>query len=1317
MYFFTEPGSLSSTINTQYFGPVLFGPIPDPNDPTDLFYTYDKKVFNVTTVFNLTAPAKAFACQDSMMIVQQYVDITTGLINPDLVNIILKPIKGLDISFTPVKYYIYRGLLKSSFISGTAITPDDPNTKTQFITKFWNGWRNQKAVLGQPALPDPTLQSFGFDLTLANATLVEEIFNSDQSANTAVNNLQAIKVDEGEWIGNFGINNIGFEIVIDTENFKVDLEYIRKSNFIIDVTALANVTPVTNESKFNLKSQREVVLNFVDPAAFFGMHIEAGISVAGTNTPKTNDLLYNDIVNKFFNKDCLYINVESEKDFSYNFYDNYGDSSHINVKLSKSTDSIAVVREFDYGVDRFPLIIFRTAAEFQNPDFIRTKLELRLRIDDNLVPLLFFENPKLVGSSSLLKSSNFIDEKLLIDSANAGWTIEIPLDLPTVQFNSAKVNMAYIARLQYFRQKENSASPSTVFKNASYLDAVFGGINLPASNVNTVFNNIKNTKRTLVNGNNFTYVSETGVYIDPDKVVLYANSDFPFRQSREAYPKIDFSAFNFNTLGSKSPVLPKHILYNKWRVDQAVGVTLDIIEIAGYNKDHRPTNVENIYFLGVTRAEFDILKNLTGVSNQHQRYIAFEEIPNQQDITNGTPYKKYKLKIQGLNTDGVVSVVAPATDIFVFGSCLNMLCSKNFSASTDLPNLLPDPGVYKEFKYVEVWKYDKTDPTVLSIPGFSTGVIEVVDKGNEYKDNKPDVELRGQLFFPVDKSGDSSPSQLQSQYPLIVIIHGNGHQYEQYQDLCIHLAYNGFLAVSIDCQIYKAEVKMSSFSNPAYSYTHSFTLFEIPFFYDNVAGTLDFLDTKVSPPILKFSGLAKTTDYTISITSSSQIIRFTRNPFEGSSMASLGRANLLYPHLKIVKEKMGIRVANIIGILGHSRGGQAVVRAAKDISSSASSNLNNLKAVISLAPTDIESWDVENLTQNIPYHVLYGSMDGDVAGFKASVGLLNRTSGFSLWDRANNKTEKSMSFVYGATHNGFITDNHDYKITKFPSYATNILPETKQHVITLAYVNAFFRMHLKNEIVWKPIFKGDHIPLSVQSKEIYQQFRIMNPSPTSQANAFVINDFESGVNIGNSTGQVHQLTAPSSLTEGYLLNISSQTPHDTKGLRVKWRSSDKLKFKISSTGVDISMYKFISFRISHAAKITSRLSETYSASFPTVSYIAATVLYASLDELIVNLADALTDKSLKIPKKIPKPHLRETYTLQAKSVDTKGTPSPLDDEYFYENLTKSALMTVRIPLSDYENQGIDLTKITQLSLIFPSIGSGEIILDDVEFTL
>ena len=59
---------------------------------------------------------------------------------------------------------------------------------------------------------------------------------------------------------------------------------------------------------------------------------------------------------------------------------------------------------------------------------------------------------------------------------------------------------------------------------------------------------------------------------------------------------------------------------------------------------------------------------------------------------------------------------------------------------------------------------------------------------------------------------------------------------------------------------------------------------------------------------------------------------------------------MLHKHLQILFTRFGTHVANNIGIMGHSRGGEAVVIAARLNQQEARGY--NLNAVISLAPTD-----------------------------------------------------------------------------------------------------------------------------------------------------------------------------------------------------------------------------------------------------------------------------------------------------------------------------------------------------------------------------
>ena len=122
------------------------------------------------------------------------------------------------------------------------------------------------------------------------------------------------------------------------------------------------------------------------------------------------------------------------------------------------------------------------------------------------------------------------------------------------------------------------------------------------------------------------------------------------------------------------------------------------------------------------------------------------------------------------------------------------------------------------------------------------------------------------------------------------------------------------------------------------------------------------------------------------------------------------RARVLQAHLPILFAMFGASAQNNIGIMGHSRGGEAVAIAARLNTQEAWGW--NINAVISLAPTNQYTFEHFGGTWAKPYLVLYGSLDGDLAGIG--------DTGFELYDHASGMN-KSMAFIYGACHDRFNT--------------------------------------------------------------------------------------------------------------------------------------------------------------------------------------------------------------------------------------------------------------------------------------------------------
>jgi hypothetical protein len=114
-----------------------------------------------------------------------------------------------------------------------------------------------------------------------------------------------------------------------------------------------------------------------------------------------------------------------------------------------------------------------------------------------------------------------------------------------------------------------------------------------------------------------------------------------------------------------------------------------------------------------------------------------------------------------------------------------------------------------------------------------------------------------------------------------------------------------------------------------------------------------------------------------------------------------------------------------IGLMGHSRGGDAVVRATRKIVTDAALAAKyTIKTVCSLAPTDASGADPNGATRITldtadlaHYMVLYGALDGDVSGGNNASGPVG--TGFRHYDRA--RCPKSMVFLDACCHDFFNT--------------------------------------------------------------------------------------------------------------------------------------------------------------------------------------------------------------------------------------------------------------------------------------------------------
>lgn len=509
--------------------------------------------------------------------------------------------------------------------------------------------------------------------------------------------------------------------------------------------------------------------------------------------------------------------------------------------------------------------------------------------------------------------------------------------------------------------------------------------------------------------------------------------------------------------------------------------------------------------------------------------------------------------------------------------------------------VVEDPGTMTEFANVGAFTIDAPfltamgEPTSLTVDDesgwyFTPGAFATVSRT---------FQREALVRFPADVGGATSASQISAarpDYPLVVVVHGNGHYYANYGFLLDHLAANGFVAMSI---------------------------------------------------------------------------------YMPSGLHGLARANAFFNHLALVKTIFGPKLQNNVGVLGHSRGGEAVFKIAR-LNQSLGLGIG-LNAMFALAPTDQYGRETISGAAATPLHVLYGAKDADVSGWPPYAGYNVRQSGFSLYDRTDDK-DKSMTFVEDATHNGFVTTN---EFAPAP-----LLAEADQRRILLADANGFFRMALRGEAQWTGMLNGEWRAPSVASSpaKTHVQYR--------STNRRTVDDFEGAhtpTSWQTSTigGANAQTGLPATPVEAQLYPNDNQSPHDSGGLRLGWdTTTDRMEFALPAGQRDVSGFATLSFSVTRVAG---------SAANP----------LSDAQNLRVTLADAGgNERSIRVSAfgSIP---------VEA-AANTAGN-------------VKSAMTTIRVPLAAYEivcagTVPVDLTNVVGVTFGFTEKPTGEIALDNVEFS-
>ncbi len=309
-----------------------------------------------------------------------------------------------------------------------------------------------------------------------------------------------------------------------------------------------------------------------------------------------------------------------------------------------------------------------------------------------------------------------------------------------------------------------------------------------------------------------------------------------------------------------------------------------------------------------------------------------------------------------------------------------------------------------------------------------------------------------------------------------------------------------------------------------------------------------------------------------------------------------------------------------ISLIGHSRGGELVVRVRSRLSQRNPDTFgpgldkNNIVYIQSIAPSDHNGpRKIEPGYTN--FHLLYGSADGDVSSHP----LFDESKAFGIFERA--KGDRLATYIHGTDHNDFnqpATGTHDNDDFKGPP-ATEIgraEAQAMQKAITLAALEHFNRDNIAvTDYFWRQ--SEEFRPLGVSDTTIivneYKPY--LSGSQHSIIDSFGHTKAIPEGTSDTSTSRGAVITDVSNRVEGRMLDTDTtyDWPNDgvsdpfngmargrangkyrdnTRGTVFDWNSNNRsLEFEIVDKKSDFSRFRWLTFRAAQGTRHPETIAE------------------------------------------------------------------------------------------------------------------------------
>ncbi|MBA3898917.1 MAG: hypothetical protein H0X62_01710 [Bacteroidetes bacterium] len=507
-YFFTDINLLNFQATGEEFGPV------GTSGGNDLY--------QLTSRHTSSSDAGAYAVCDGVAFVQE-VQNSGG----NLCNLILQPTQQPPFAFPKIKFFIYRGIKKSSLINGNDIAASNTNDLTKSLWDSQNARNSSAGTTG-----NPPKEALGIDL-IASVTGFANADPLDNALYRTGVNYQLPFVKAGWKIGTFDMNGFGFEIMLESIGFNPAFGLVRNiaNNNNINILQVSSlVSSPAQPQFFEHWHDKEEILNYIDPSAFWGSfyHNILRVKSSGGSTGKKNgNEIYDDILkDKFINKNKVYLDIRNEYNFSINYFKNYGVSltnEQTDVISYDENNSLATKNYYSSG---WPMLVF-DVTDFATANTTK-KIVIKIALPDgngeNELPTIFLSVGTLKGDFPReTKDRN----KLMDVGLTNNFTSEISLAVPNRSNSSVTTPISFYIRLKYLKRLTANppASSDTVIRAQNYLDNLFAPFDMRIP-----FGGTSNVKSVVYDGEMFVdtnttlyqdFVTSVGKATDNENIIFY----------------------------------------------------------------------------------------------------------------------------------------------------------------------------------------------------------------------------------------------------------------------------------------------------------------------------------------------------------------------------------------------------------------------------------------------------------------------------------------------------------------------------------------------------------------------------------------------------------------------------------------------------------------------------------------------------------------------------------------------------------------------------------------------------------------------------